>query len=157
MRQQAKRLTTKLNNFQEMLSKEVQSLKSKITTASTATDTIHHYVVNRKRSLWLWVEDRALLSKLGHIFRGHMRKSRSASDLTATQLQYSSNQRKTSADTMYPTNARQTDPTNNSIHRYYHVFQKGELLQLIDDNVTMLQVQTESFTQGNWVLAAQKL
>ena len=134
--------------------KEIDSLKSKINAASHFTETVHHYVIHRKRSLGLWVEDRTLLEKLGHIFRTSVvRKALSNNDLSMLQQQ----QQIQCNRHIQITEETLEEQSNNSLHRYYHVFQKGELSQLVVNNVPLLEILDESFTQGNWVVTARKL
>ena len=164
VKQQATRLTAKIGGIRQMLSKEVEALKSKLRTASNVTDTIHTYITNRKRSIWLWVEDRTLLNKLGHIFRGSLRRTCSTNDIEAIQQHpygHDTQQRARFSDRAAKVaNGFRDDLsislTNNGIHRYYHVFQKGELTRLVKENVPTLEVIEECFEQGNWVVVAQK-
>ncbi len=150
IRHQASRLATKISSLHDIFCQEVESLKSKLHTASNVTDTLQHYVVHRKRSLWLWVEDRTLLNKLGHIFRTHVRRTVSNNDLSTLQQQQHNHIH--SKDM-----TEEGTEINSSIHRYYHVFQKGEIPKLISDYVPKLLVIDETFTQGNWVVSVIKL
>ena len=94
VRARASRIT---NAVQNDICNEIASIKSKIGTASTVTDAIQNYFMNRKRSLWLWlwlwVEYRSLLNRLGFIFRTNVRKTDNCSDTTSKNS--SSNKKKT--------------------------------------------------------------
>eukprot|EP00794_Sanderia_malayensis_P007583 gene7583-8423_t len=176
----ASRLTTKINKVHSLFCEELESLKSKLHAASNVTDTIQHYVVHRKRSLWLWVEDRAVLSKLGHLFRTQViRRTRSSNDIPSLQQQQQQQQQKEEYYHHHhnhdyrqchvaatPNEDEKDDDdyddvgegkTNYNLHRYYHVFQKDEIPNLIENHVDKLQVIDETFAQGNWVVYAKKL
>ena len=145
------------NGVQNIISKEIESIKSKIRTASSVTDTIQNYFTNRKRSLWLWVEDRSLLNRLGYIFRSNLRKTYSCGDLKSTQQE---EHRKGTVRGKYDRHELDdafVGQMNDGIHRYYHVFQKGELTRLIQDNEMGLKIYKEWFEQGNWVIIAKKI
>ena len=139
-----------------MISNEMESLKTKMRTASNITDTIQNYFITRKRSLWLWAEDRSLLSKLGHIFRSNLRKAYSCGDLNSKQQEALC-----SCSTRGKLNVHDQDKAsegaNDGIHRYYHVFEKGELARLIRNNAKDLHICHEWLEQGNWVIIAEKI
>ena len=159
VRAKASRIT---NGVQSLICNEIASIKSKIRTASSVTDAIQNYFTNRKRSLWLWVEDRSLLNRLGFIFRTNLRKTCSCSDITSKKQQ----QQQDEDDCTEPlehncesfnSEEEVLDRINDGIHRYYHVFQKGELTRLIRENLTGFKVSQEWFEQGNWVVIAEKV
>ena len=153
----ATRITAKLGGIQDFVRQEVESFKSKLRTASNVTETIQNYFVNRKRSIWLWVEDRTLLNKLGYIFRSNLRKTHSSNDLTSVQREenlntsYGGHNERSGLES-----AVMENPASEGIHRYYHVFQKGELSRLVKENVPDLELSDEWFEQGNWVIVARK-
>lgn len=151
VKDQAMRITT---GIQSIICRELASIKTKIRTASRVTDTIHNYFTNRKRSLWLLVEDRNLLNRLGFIFRSNLRRTYSCSDLRSRH-QNSNDSIGSNFERMCH-DKDLLDQTNDGIHRYYHVFQKGELARLIRDNKTGLEICHEWFEQGNWVVIAKK-
>ena len=151
---QATRITT---GVQDIISKEIESLKAKIRTASGITDTIQNYFINRKRSVWLWVEDKCVLNQLGGIFRSNLRKTYSCSDLSSKRQEdyRGCPSREKSVDS--DQSKTKLERVNDGIHRYYHVFQKGELSRLILENAKDLKICKEWFEQGNWVVIAEKI
>ena len=54
--------------------------------------------------------------------------------------------------------SEQVEPTEpEKLQRYYHVFRKGELVQLIESGVPSLKVVKEYYDHGNWAVIAEKL
>lgn len=125
-------------------------------TASNVTDTIQNYFITRKRSLWLWVEDKSLLNRLGDIFRSNLRKAYSCNDLNFKQQEDLCSCSTRGKSDIYDQN-KALEGTNDGIHRYYHVFEKGELARLIHDNAKDLHICHEWLEQGNWVIIAEKI
>ena len=151
---QATRLTTGIQN---VICKEIEALKTKIRTASSVTDTIHNYLANRKRSLWLWVEDRSLLHSLGDIFRSNLRKTCSCNDIHSRYMEDSLSRSLRNTPNIQDSYKSPLQRPNGEIHRYYHVFQKGELARLIHHYAKDLRICQEWFEQGNWVVIAEKV
>ena len=151
---QATRLTTGIQN---VISKEIESLKTKMRTASNVTGTIQSYLTDRRRSLWLWVEDKSLLNSLGDIFRSNLRKTCSCNDIHSRNMEDSLSRSLRNTPDFQDSNKPQLQGPNDEIHRYYHVFQKGELARLIRHYAKDLRICREWFEQGNWVIIAEKV
>ena len=56
-----------------------------------------------------------------------------------------------------PVQSGQGEPAQpEKLQRYYHVFRKGELVQLIEHGVPSLRVVKEYYDHGNWAVIIQK-
>ncbi|CAH2225081.1 probable tRNA methyltransferase 9B [Pelobates cultripes] len=54
-------------------------------------------------------------------------------------------------------NPHKPESSNNKCFRYYHIFKKGELKELIENYVPELHVVTDFFDHSNWCVVAEKV
>ena len=168
-------------NFHPILYGELESIRAKLS-AVNLSDSFKQYLIQRKRSFWLWLEDHSVLNKLGGFFKQKLRNAKSNMDLTSHCKDLHLNSRLdsekgscTNSDLKQekcPGNQEtfenvpkendhecldETDPVlKKGFQRYYHVFQKGELASLLTNYVPSLRILEDHYEQGNWVLTLQK-